>query len=139
MLSWTFESGNILYFPANLSSTNLRWLEASDLWNDIEENHLRLGCIFHLCTIYRKTCQVLAALLASALAAWINACSSSICDWATFVLNVEKRAFCYQTLVLIRKPNNQISVVSLKFFLHGKHNLKKISFWIVSFFLWESF
>jgi hypothetical protein len=27
----------------------------------------------------------------------------------------------------------------LKFFLHGKHNLKKISFWIVSFFLWESF
>jgi hypothetical protein len=71
---------------------------------------------------------VLAALLASALAAWINACSSSICDWATFALNVEKRAFCYQTLVLIRKPNNQISVVSLKFFLHGKHNLKKISF-----------
>jgi len=71
---------------------------------------------------------VLAALLAAALAAWINACSSSICDWATLVLYVEKRAFCYQTLVLIRKPNSQISVVSLNFFLHGKHNLKKISF-----------
>ena len=129
MLSWTFESGSILYFPINLSRTNLRWLEALDLWNDVEENHLRLGCIFHLCTRYRKTCQVLPLYYIQCLLHGLM-CSSSICDWATLV----KLAFCYQTLVQIRKPDDQISVVSLNFFLHGKHDLKKISFWIASFF-----